>query len=108
MNYSAEKNALEKNVFEDLSALTEAKSTHISTVVNFRISQVKEISSSNFMQEIEHQTDKNLILNLRRVKKEIPEFLEISALTMLPAIIQGWGKAVNLCSSRKEIMRSSI
>ena len=94
MNYSAEKNALEKNVFEDLSALAEAKSTHISTVINFRISQVKEISSSNFMQEIEHQTDKNLILNLRRVKKEIPEFLEISALDLQGRVVASTDSAL--------------
>ncbi len=80
INYSAEKDALEKKIFDDLNALSEAKSTHISTVVNFRIAQVREVASSNFMQEIEFQKDTNLILNLRRVQMEIPDFLEISAL----------------------------
>lgn len=80
INYSAEKAALEKTIFDDLSGLAEAKSTHISTVVNFRVEQVKEISSSNFMQEIESKNTSNLAFNLERVKKDIPVFLEITAL----------------------------
>ena len=43
INYSSEKAALEKSVFDDLSALVEAKNAHINTVVNFRIEQVKEV-----------------------------------------------------------------
>ncbi|SNQ61630.1 GAF domain-containing protein [Candidatus Methanoperedens nitratireducens] len=80
IDYSAEKAALEKKIFDDLSALAEAKNTHISTVVNFRIEQVREIASSNFMQEIESRNTSNLALNLERVKSEIPVFFEISAL----------------------------
>lgn len=81
VNYSAEKSALEKKVFDELSALAEAKKTPISTVVNFRIEQVKEIATSNFMQEIGSKNTSNLNLNIERVKKEIPVFFEISALT---------------------------
>jgi len=79
INYSAEKSALEKKVLDDLSALAEAKKTHITTVVNFRIEQVKEIATSNFMQEIGSKNTSNINLNLERVKKEIPVFFEISA-----------------------------
>ena len=35
INYSSEKAALEKSVFDDLSALVEEKNTHINTLVNF-------------------------------------------------------------------------
>ncbi len=80
LNYSAEKDALEKNVFDELSSLAEAKKTHILTVVNFRTEQVREIASSGFMQEIELKNTSNLDTNLKRVKKEIPEFFQISAL----------------------------
>ncbi|VVB97806.1 Methyl sulfide methyltransferase-associated sensor [uncultured archaeon] len=80
INYSSEKAALEKSVFDDLSALVEAKNTHINTVVNFRIEQVKEVSTSNFMQQIETGKTGDISLNLLRVQKQIPEFIEISAL----------------------------
>ncbi len=87
INYSAEKDSLEKKVLDELSALAEAKKTHISTVVNFRIAQVREIASSNFMQEIEFQKDANLALNLKRVKRDIPEFLEVSAIDLHGTVI---------------------
>lgn len=80
LNYSAEKDAFEKKVFDELSSLAEAKKTHILTVVNFRTAQVREIASSGFMQEIELKNTSNLDTNLKRVKKEIPEFSRISAL----------------------------
>lgn len=80
INFSAEKDALEKKILDDLSALAEAKNIHISAVVNFRIEQVKEIASSNFMQEISSENTSNLAFNLNRVKREIPLFFEISAL----------------------------
>ncbi len=80
VNYSAEEKALEKKILDDLSALVEAKNTHISTVVNFRIEQANEIATSNFMQEIGSSNTSNLNFNLERVKKEIPVFLEISAI----------------------------
>lgn len=86
-NYSAEKDAIENKVFDVLSALAEAKSTHISTVVNFRIAQVREVSTSNFMQEIESKNTSNINFNLLRVKKEIPEFFEISALDINGTVI---------------------
>ncbi|HEY9246402.1 MAG TPA: hypothetical protein VIO11_06100, partial [Candidatus Methanoperedens sp.] len=38
-NYSIEKNSLEKNVFDELNALSESKSTHIATIVNLRMEQ---------------------------------------------------------------------
>lgn len=79
INYSAEKSALEKKVLDDLSALAEAKKTHISTVVNLRIEQVKGITTTNFIQEIEKGNTPYINLNLERVKKEIPVFFEISA-----------------------------
>ncbi len=87
VNYSTESDSLEKKVFDDMNALAEAKTTHITTVLNFRISQVKEIASSNFLQEIEHEKDTNLILNLKRVKKEIPDFLEISAIDLNGTVV---------------------
>ncbi len=80
INYSAEKDALEKKVFDDLNALVEAKSTHISTVVDFRIEQVREISTSSFLQEIETRSTGRMNLNLLRIRNEIPEFFELSAL----------------------------
>ncbi|MCZ7356458.1 MAG: GAF domain-containing protein [Candidatus Methanoperedens sp.] len=80
INYSAERDALEKTVFQDLSALVEAKRTHISTVVNFRIEQVKEVSTSSFLQQIETRNTGDINLNLLRVRREIPEFYELSAL----------------------------
>ncbi len=80
LNYSAERDAVERTVFADLSALAEAKNTHITTVVNFRIEQVKEISTSNFMQQIETRNTGDINLNLLRVKREIQDLLEISAL----------------------------
>ncbi len=80
VNYSAEEKALEKKILDDLSALAEAKNTHISTVINFRREQVNEIATSNFMQEIGTGNASNLNFNLNRVKNEIPVFLEISAL----------------------------
>jgi len=86
-NYSAEKDAIEKKVFDGLSALAEAKNTHISTVVNFRIAQVREVSTSGFMQEIESKNTSNINFNLLRVKKEIPEFFEISALDINGTVI---------------------
>ena len=82
INFSAEKDALEKKILDDLSALAEAKNIHISAVVNFRIEQVKEIASSNFMQEINSENTSNLVFNLNRVKREIPLFFEISALDL--------------------------
>ncbi len=86
-NYSSEKAALEKSVSDDLSALVEAKNTHINTVVNFRIEQVKEISTSNFMQQIETGKTGDINLNLLRVQKQIPEFLEISALDLNGTVV---------------------
>jgi len=80
INYSSEKATLEEKIFNELNALAEAKSTHISTVVNFRIEQVKEVATSNFMQEIESGNTSDLAINLERVKREIPVFFEISAL----------------------------
>ncbi|MFZ2411278.1 MAG: GAF domain-containing protein, partial [Candidatus Methanoperedens sp.] len=80
LNYSAEKDALEKRVFDELSSLAEAKKTHILTVVNFRTAQVREIATTGFMQEIELKNTNNIDANLKRVKKEIPEFFQISAL----------------------------
>ncbi len=86
-NYSSEKTALEKSVFDDLSALVEAKNSHINTVVNFRIEQVKEVSTSNFMQQIETGKTGDINLNLLRVQKQIPEFLEISALDLNGTVV---------------------
>jgi Cache domain len=80
VNYSAEEKALEKKILDDLSALAEAKNTHISTVINFRIEQANEIASSNFMQEIGSNNTSNLNFNIERVKKEIPVFLEITVI----------------------------
>ncbi len=45
-NYSSEKAALEKSVFDDLSALVEAKNSLIKSVVKLRIEQMEEIASS--------------------------------------------------------------
>ncbi len=87
INYSSEKAALEKSVFDDLSALVEAKNTHINTVVNFRIEQVTEVSTSNFMQQIETGKTGDINLNLLRVQKQIPEFLEISALDLNGTVV---------------------
>ncbi|HEY9205995.1 MAG TPA: GAF domain-containing protein [Candidatus Methanoperedens sp.] len=87
INYSEEKDALEKKIFDDLSALAEAKKTHISTVVNFRTEQVREIASSNFLQQIDDRSTTNLNLNILRVKKEIPEFYEISALDINGTVV---------------------
>lgn len=86
-NYSAEKDAIENKVFDGLGALAEAKNTHISTVVNFRIAQVREVSTSGFMQEIESKNTSNINFNLLRVKKEIPEFFELSALDLNGTVI---------------------
>ncbi len=86
-NYSAEKNVLENKIFDGLGALAEAKNTHISTVVNFRIAQVREVSTSGFMQEIESKNTSNINFNLLRVKKEIPEFFELSALDLNGTVI---------------------
>ena len=86
-NYSAEKDAIENKVFDGLGALAEAKGTHISTVVNFRIAQVREVSTSGFMQEIESKNTSNINFNLLRVKKEIPEFFELSALDLNGTVI---------------------
>ncbi|MCX9024913.1 MAG: GAF domain-containing protein [Candidatus Methanoperedens sp.] len=87
INYSSEKTALEKTVFDDLSALVEAKNTHINTVVNFRIEQVKEVATSNFMQQIETGKTGDINLNFLRVQKQIPEFLEISALDLNGTVV---------------------
>lgn len=86
-NYSSEKAALEKSVSDDLSALVEAKNTNINTVVNFRIEQVKEVATSNFMQQIETGKTGDINLNLLRVQKQTPEFLEISALDLNGAVV---------------------
>jgi signal transduction histidine kinase/HAMP domain-containing protein len=86
-NYSSEKAALEKTVFDDLNALVEAKSTHINTVVDFRIEQVKEVATSNFMQQIETGKTGDINLNFLRVQKQIPEFLEISALDLNGTVV---------------------
>ncbi len=80
INYSTEKDTLEKKVFEDLSGLAEAKSTHISTVVNIGIEQVKEVATANFLQQLENRNTGDINLNLLRIRREIPEFFEISAL----------------------------
>jgi signal transduction histidine kinase len=87
IDYSTEKETLEKKVFDELGALAEAKSTHITTVLNFRIAQVKEIATSGFMQEIESKNTSNLNFNLLRVKREIPEFFEISALDLNGTVV---------------------
>ncbi len=107
-NYSAEKAALEKTVLDDLSALAEAKKTHISTVVNFRIEQIKEIASSNFMQEIEGKDTSNLALNLERVKREIPVFFEISALDRDgKAVASTERRLINTNQSEEEFFKNS-
>ncbi len=87
LNYSAEKTVLEKKALDGLGALAEAKKTHISTIVNFRIQQVQEIATSNFMQEIEHKNSSNLNFNLLRVKNEIPDFFEIFALDINGTVV---------------------
>jgi signal transduction histidine kinase len=87
IDYSTEKDTLEKKVFDELSALAEAKKTHITTVVNFRMAQVREIATSGFMQEIEYKNTSNLNFNLLRVKREIPEFFEISALDLNGTVV---------------------
>ncbi|MCE8425458.1 MAG: GAF domain-containing protein [Candidatus Methanoperedens sp.] len=87
INYSAEEKAFEQKIFDDLAALAEAKNTHITTVVNFRIEQVNEVATSNFLQEINSKNIENLDFNLHRVKNGIPEFFEISALDMNGTVI---------------------
>src|SRR3972149_6297371 len=82
LNYSAEKDALEREGLSYLSAVAEAKNTHIATVVSFRIAQVREIAASNFIQEIENRNTSYLNLNFIRIKNELPEFFEISALDL--------------------------
>ncbi|VVB90199.1 Methyl sulfide methyltransferase-associated sensor [uncultured archaeon] len=108
INYSAEEKALEKKILDDLSALVEAKNTHISTVVDFRIEQVNEIATSNFMQEIESSNRSNLNFNLERVKKEIPVFLEINAIDR-DGIIVASSNALLLRSnfSEKELFKNA-
>src|SRR5574341_863225 len=87
LSYLAEKDALEREGLSYLSAVAEAKSAHISTVVSFRIAQVREIATSNFIQEIENRNTSYLNLNLRRIKNEIPEFFEISALDLNGTVV---------------------
>lgn len=82
LNYSEEKDAFEKKIFDELNSLAEAKKTHIITVVNFRTEQLREIASSGFMQEIELKNKSNLDTNLKRVNREIPEFSRISAIDL--------------------------
>lgn len=86
-NYSAEKAALERETFSYLSVIAEAKNTHVSTVVKFRIAQVKEIATSNFIQEIENGNTGFVNLNFIRIKNEIPDFLEISALDLKGKVV---------------------
>ncbi|MDD5616311.1 MAG: GAF domain-containing protein [Candidatus Methanoperedens sp.] len=103
VNYSAEEKALEKKILDDLSALAEAKNTHISTVIKFRIEQVNEIASSNFMQEIASSNTSNLNFNLERVKKEIPVFLEISAIDSNGTVVASTDRMlINSSFSEKE------
>jgi len=104
VNYSAEEKALEKKILDDLSALAEAKNTHISTVINFRMEQANEIATSNFMQEIGSNNTSNLNFNLERVKKEIPVFLEISALDLDGIVVASTDRMlINSNFSEKEL-----
>jgi signal transduction histidine kinase/HAMP domain-containing protein len=108
VNYSAEEKALEKKIMDDLSALAEAKNTHISTVIKFRIEQVNEIATSNFMQEIGSSNTSNLNFNLERVKKEIPVFLEISALDRDGMVVASTDRMlINSNFSEKELFRKA-
>ncbi len=103
VNYSAEEKSLEKKILDDLSALAEAKNTHISTVIKFRIEQANEIASSNFMQEIASSNTSNLNFNLERVKKEIPVFLEISAIDSNGTVVASTDRMlINSSFSEKE------
>lgn len=106
VNYSAEEKALEKKILDDLSALVEAKNTHISTVVNFRIEQANEIATSNFMQEIGSSNTNNLNFNIERVKKEIPVFLEISAIDREGNVVASTDRIlINSNFSEKELFK---
>lgn len=108
VNYSAEEKALEKKILDDLSALVEAKNTHISTVINFRIEQANEIATSNFMQEIGSGNTSNLNFNLERVKKEIPVFLEITALDRDGIVVASTDRMlINSNFSEKELFRGA-
>lgn len=108
-NYSSEKAALEKSVSDDLSALVEAKNTHINTVVKFRIEQVKEVSTSNFMQQIETGKTGDINLNLLRVQKQIPEFLEISALDLNGTVVASTEiKLINKNYAEEDFFKNGI
>ena len=108
VNYSAEEKALEKKILDDLSALAEAKNTHISTVINFRIEQANEIATSNFMQEIGASNTSNLNFNIERVKKEIPVFLEITALDRDGIVVASTDRMlINSNFSEKELFRKA-
>ncbi|MDO8726547.1 MAG: ATP-binding protein [Candidatus Methanoperedens sp.] len=108
INYSAEEEALEKKILDDLSALAEAKNTHISTVINFRIEQANEIATSNFMQEIGSSNTSNLNFNIERVKKEIPVFLEITALDRDGIVVASTDRIlINSNFSEKELFRKA-
>ncbi len=108
VNYSAEEKALEKLILDDLSALAEAKNTHISTVIKFRMEQANEIATSNFMQEIGSSNTSNLNFNLERVKKEIPVFLEISAIDRDGTVVASTDrKLINSNFSEKELFNKA-
>lgn len=108
VNYSAEEKALEKKILDDLSALAEAKNTHISTVIKFRTEQANEIATSNFMQEIGSSNTSNLNFNLERVKKEIPVFLEISAIDRGGNVVASTDrKLINSNFSEKELFNKA-
>ena len=108
INYSAEEKALEKLILDDLSALAEAKNTHISTVIRFRIEQANEIATSNFMQEIGSNNTSNLNFNIERVKKEIPVFLEITALDPDGIVVTSTNQMlINSNFSEKELFRKA-
>jgi len=108
VNYSAEEKALEKKILDDLSALAEAKNTHISTVIKFRTEQANEIATSNFMQEIGSNNTSNLNFNLERVKKEIPVFLEISAIDTKGNVVASTDRTlINSNFSQKELFNKA-
>lgn len=107
-NLSAEEKAFEKKILDDLSALAEAKNTHISTVVSFRIEQAREIATSNFMQEIGSGNYINLNFNLERVKKEIPVFMEITALDREGTVVASTNSMlINSSFSEKDLFKKA-
>lgn len=108
LNYSAEKSALEKEGLSYLSAVAEAKNTHISTVLNFRITQVRGIATSNFLQEIGNGNTTYLDLNLLRIKNEIPEFFEISVLDISGTVVASTeNKLINKSYAQEEFFKKA-